>query len=225
MNPLEECAEITFFDMRGCGRSERVASPRDLHVSHLAEDIRQLMAYFGDERWTVLGFSFGGRVGLEVLSRHPELVARFVLASSSAYPAALGSPVIPQEIESLHNAADVRDWALSTVDRNIWRDSARQKAIEVIRRVEFSTQWLNAIRAGYSVAYRDRDYSDVLRKNRVPVLVLHGEFDQYFEVEQARRLVAEVPMAKLAVLGDAGHFAHMDTPEEWNAAIAEFLAA
>ena len=225
MSPLEKHAEVVFFDIRGCGRSQRLLNLRDLHVSHVVEDVHQLISYFGNEPLAVLGFSFGGRVGLEVLSQYPQLVTRFVLASSSAYPVAPGGPILPEGIESLQDRVAVRSWALAGVDRDVWRNSARQKAREVIGRVEFSTQWLKAIQAGYSVSYRDRDYANVLRKTGVPLLVLHGEFDRHFGIEQAKRLVAEVPTAKPAIICNAGHFAHMDAPEEWNAAIAEFVEA
>ncbi len=224
MGPLERRAEIVFFDIRGCGRSERISAPRELHVSAVAEDVCQLMAHFSEEPWTILGFSFGGRVGLEVLSRFPEAVERVVLASSSAYPASESQPVT-SPVNSLQSEADVRSWAVSTVDENVWRESARQRAREVIGRVRFSMQWLEAIRAGSSVSYRDRDYSDLLRERAVPLLVLHGEFDRQFAAEQAKRLVVEVPTATSAIIAEAGHFTQMDAPEEWNAAIADFVAA
>ena len=223
MSPLEKYAEVVFFDMRGCGRSQRLINLCDLHVSHVVEDVRQLMSYFGSEPWAVLGFSFGGRVGLEMVSQYPELVTRFILASSTAYPAVPGGAILPQGIESFQDNVEVRNWALACVDRDVWRNTARQRAREVIGRVEFSTQWLKAIQAGYRVSYRDRDYSHVLRRTGLPVLVLHGEFDRHFEVGQATRLVAEVPTSKSEIIRDAGHFAHMDAPEEWNMAIAAFV--
>ena len=98
MSPLEKYAEVVFFDMRGCGRSQRLINLCDLHVSHVVEDVRQLMSYFGSEPWAVLGFSFGGRVGLEMVSQYPELVTRFILASSTAYPAVPGGRFCLKEL-------------------------------------------------------------------------------------------------------------------------------
>lgn len=220
--PLERDAELLFFDLRGCGRSERVLAPSKLHVSEVAQDVRGLMEHFVDEPWTILGFSFGGRVGLEVLSRFPEKVERFVLASSSAYagPAIDG---LTSRLARLENEADVRNRVLSTIDQYVWRESAREEAIKVINRVRFSTEWLEAIRIGSSVSYPERDYSHILLERAIPLLVLHGEFDRQFDPEQAKRLGAQIPTARCAIIPKAGHFAHMDAPDAWNRAVAEFV--
>ena len=67
-------------------------------------------------------------------------------------------------------------------------------------------------------AWRDLDESLSL-----PILVLHGECDQEFEVGQAKQLTVDVPLARTVSIRNAGHLTHIDAPDEWNAAVAEFL--
>lgn len=218
MGPLEKRAEAVFFDIRGCGRSQRIDDPATLHVSHVVEDVRQLIRYLGPEPCSVLGFSFGGRVGLELIARHPQLVRRFVLASSTAYPTISGVDAVVGE-----GGMDTRDLAFSRLNADVRRAGARSRARAILAGVRFSNQWLEALRAGYAVSYPERDYSNVLREVDVPVLVLHGENDQQFPVTEARRLAAEVPNARLKVVPEAGHLTHMDAPDEWNSAVEAFL--
>ena len=67
-------------------------------------------------------------------------------------------------------------------------------------------------------AWRDLDESLSL-----PILVLHGECDQEFEVSQAKQLAVDVPLARTVSICNAGHLTHIDAPDKWNAAAAEFL--
>jgi pimeloyl-ACP methyl ester carboxylesterase len=56
----------------------------------------------------------------------------------------------------------------------------------------------------------------------VPVLVIVGSGDQSF-LHAADVMERRIPGARKVVLEGAGHGANMDAPEEWNAAVREFL--
>jgi lipase len=67
---------VLALDLRGHGRSEW-EPPWDLDT-HL-EDLRETAASLGVERAAWIGHSFGGRLVMELVARHPELVERAVL--------------------------------------------------------------------------------------------------------------------------------------------------
>jgi proline iminopeptidase len=75
---------IILFDQRGCGRSTPHASEfgTDLSVNttaHLINDIEQLRAHLGIQRWLVYGGSWGSTLALAYAERHPSCVTEIIL--------------------------------------------------------------------------------------------------------------------------------------------------
>jgi len=223
MQPAESFANLLFFDIRGCGKSQQLLDVSELHVSKVVRDISALMRHFGLASSAMLGFSFGGRVGLEFIDQCPDVVNRFVLASSSAYPRSSKEQAAIANLSTCETVDDVRAQAQQSIELNIHRKSARAAARKAIEKVRFSNQWLRALRSGNSISFPEKDYSGRLLKSRIPTLALHGECDHQFPVYLAQRLAADVPSVKLVAIKEAGHFTHMDAPEEWNRHIKDFL--
>jgi len=66
------------YDPRGHSRSTLDGAPEDVPVSVHADDAAALLRAVADEPAHVYGNSGGGTIGLELVARHPELVATFV---------------------------------------------------------------------------------------------------------------------------------------------------
>lgn len=89
-----------------------------------------------------------------------------------------------------------------------------------------------ALRPGAERAFRSM-FADVaggpppvdLTKIVNPVLALHGERDRVSPVEVSERLAAAVPGARLEVVAGAGHWIHVDRPDEFCTLVEEFLNA
>jgi pimeloyl-ACP methyl ester carboxylesterase len=224
MKELETDAHLVFFDMRGCGRSERFANASEIDMRHVVEDVRNLIARLSLSRPALLGFGFGGRIGLEFLARYPQHIGRFILASSSAY--AIGSSqkdFLPKGFPAAGGGNELRNLALDSVSEDVRRVSRREEVRDLLLKLRFSTQWLGAIRRGIRIGDPGKDYTSVAAAARIPILVVHGEFDQRYPVAAAQRLAREVPDVRLSIIREAAHFAHVDAPEAWNAAVAGFL--
>jgi pimeloyl-ACP methyl ester carboxylesterase len=58
-----------------------------------------------------------------------------------------------------------------------------------------------------------------------PVLALHGERDQVSPVDVSARLVDALPHGRLEVVAGAGHWIHVDRPDEFCRLVGEFLSA
>jgi pimeloyl-ACP methyl ester carboxylesterase len=57
----------------------------------------------------------------------------------------------------------------------------------------------------------------------VPTLVIAGEDDAQSPPDVARAMQAAIPGAELVVLPRAAHLSNMEAPEEFNAAVSDFL--
>jgi pimeloyl-ACP methyl ester carboxylesterase len=250
---LADVAHVIMFDLRGCGGSTRVPplSPSDLQPEFLADDVAGLISSFGAPA-DVLGFSFGGRIAMRLVSRHPSLVRRLVLASTTAFTDfdPPSSPSRPPEIEAevgvgvgvegevehegegeidFDDPALTEDGALSRamayagVPDQIWRLDRRAEWHDVLSRVWFSSDYNEIYASGELRPGAPDDAADILAGWGRRTLILHGERDLVFPVEVARRLHAALPASVLAEIPEAGHMAHFDNPEPWLAAIRGFL--
>jgi 3-oxoadipate enol-lactonase len=73
---------VLVFDNRGAGRTDKPDMPYTIDM--MADDTAGLMQALGIEQANVLGISLGGRIALMLALRHPELVKKLVLVSTSA---------------------------------------------------------------------------------------------------------------------------------------------
>ncbi len=68
-----------------------------------------------------------------------------------------------------------------------------------------------------------RGYEDLLKRIRVPTLIVWGKEDRLLPPSEGLRLASEIPNARLVVLPDAGHLPQEEVPAEFSRAVAGFL--
>jgi pimeloyl-ACP methyl ester carboxylesterase len=67
------------------------------------------------------------------------------------------------------------------------------------------------------------DVRDVLPNIDVPTLLLYGERDVRAPLTVAEALHAAIPSSSLVVLPNVGHVCNVEAPDEFNAAVRDFL--
>lgn len=65
--------------------------------------------------------------------------------------------------------------------------------------------------------------ADDLEKIRVPVTIVQSEHDEFIRREHAEYLARSIPNARYLLLTGVSHFAPLQKPEQFNAAVLEFL--
>ena len=242
--PLAEHMRVTLFDLRGCGRSQKFHDSTRYHLDLAVEDLAHLIEHFALAPATLLGFSYGGRITLRLADRHPHLVGRLILASTTAYDdfsseleqwdeyrrrnddrarvslaELLASP-------DLSNEEKTRMMAQLSAPLNIYDPSLLPRVYEVQDRIAFSGEWMAAWLAGLMGGVQHADYGARIAELAVPLLILHGQKDMCFPVSVANRLynhLAHLPHTQLVALPAAGHFAHIEATDAWNDAVLRFV--
>lgn len=242
--PLATHLRVTLFDLRGCGRSQKFYDPSRYHIDLAVDDLAQLCQHLALTSATFLGFSYGGRIALRFADRYPHLVGKIILASTTAYDdfdteleqwdeyrqrnddqrrmslsALLASP-------DLSNEEKTRKMADLSAPLNVYDLSLLAQVHDVQDHIAFSGEWMAAWLAGVLKGVQHADYGERLAELAVPVLILHGEKDMAFPVSVAHRLykpVAHLPRTQLVILPAAGHFAHIEATDTWNAAVLRFV--
>ncbi|MFI5240626.1 MAG: alpha/beta fold hydrolase [Candidatus Saccharimonadia bacterium] len=74
--------QVITADNRGSGRSDKPKAPYTIEM--MADDLAGLLRKIGVNQVNVLGISMGGRIAQALALKHPDLVKRLILASTSA---------------------------------------------------------------------------------------------------------------------------------------------
>jgi pimeloyl-ACP methyl ester carboxylesterase len=187
-------------DSRGHGRSTRDARPFSYQL--LASDVRAVMARLGIAAAAFVGWSDGACTALVLAAETPGLAAGVVFFGCNMDPGG-AKPFVPTPVIDRCFARHVKDY--QTLSATPDGFEAFVEAVGLMQRTEpnYSAEDLAAI--------------------DVPVLVLQSELDEFIWLEHAQYLAATLPRAELMVLPDVSHFAPVQRPDTFNAAILPFL--
>jgi 2-succinyl-6-hydroxy-2,4-cyclohexadiene-1-carboxylate synthase len=172
-----------------------------------------------------LGYSMGGRYALHVALRHPRLVRRLVLVSTSGgidddaerESRRKSDEVLAHRVLAEGLGPFVRWW----LERPLFSTLSAEAAAMESRLDGTPAGLASSLR--HAGAGAQEPLWDQLGELAMPVLVVAGALDVKY-VNQAGRLVAAIGSnAELAVLPGAGHACHMERPEAFWSAVTPFL--
>jgi 3-oxoadipate enol-lactonase len=190
-------------------------------------DARAVLDALGVESAHVLGVSMGGFVAQLLALRAPERVRSLVLVGTG--PGGPEHARVPGEtLEAwLSNAGLPPDeYARRTMDLSFspgWSHEHPDLYEELLAaRLEHPTPtacWLAQLEA----TSRFLDTGARVEEIAAPVLVVHGDADRVVPVSNGRLLARRIPGTELAVVPDCGHVVQLESPEEFNRLVEEFL--
>jgi proline iminopeptidase len=227
---LADVAQVVYYDHRGHGRSDR-RPPAEWTLDTFADDVVRLCDALGVEKPIVLGQSFGGFVAQRYLARHPGHPAKVILSSTSPHMG-LARKLAGFERRGGAPARAAAEAFWATPNAETW--AAYQPACmhlyntkppadpQARQRIVFNEAILFASASGEQ---RTMDLLPGLAKAQCPVLVLAGEDDPVCPIEDAREIVAALPVAwrQFTQFADCGHGPWRDQPAAALARLREFI--
>jgi pimeloyl-ACP methyl ester carboxylesterase len=193
--------KVIVLDSRGHGRSTRDARP--FSYSLMADDIVALMDALGLKRPSLVGWSDGGIVGLDLAIRHPERVGRLVLFGANFNLSGIRKGGGPHATFAAYFDRCADDYRRLSPTPASW------------------DAFVGALRAMWSTQPDLK--REQLARIAAPTLVLAGEREEIIRVEHTRELSTLIPGARLLTIRDASHFAPWQQPAAFNAALLAFL--
>ncbi|WP_431878968.1 alpha/beta fold hydrolase [Amycolatopsis sacchari] len=185
-----------------------------------ARQVLDLLDRHGLDRVHVVGNSAaGGAAALALLSVAPERVERAVVMGGA------GTGPLPTAVPFYDNPT--RESMRATLARLVADEGVHKGLLDELTELRFG----QALRPGAEAAFRSMFADDEggppvdLAEIGTPVLALHGERDRVSPVEVSERLVAHLPHGRLHVVAGAGHWIHVDRPDEFTKLVGEFLSA
>lgn len=208
------------YDRRGHGSSgdAGIAHTVPLH----GDDLAALVSALGLGPVVLVGSSGGARVCLDVVLRHPELLAGAVLSEPPVFSLDPGRAkeflgVVVPAVQPRLDAGDLRgavDAFFEVVCPGLWRlldDTGKEP-------YRASGPMLVADLGQPSYVVTPDDLATV----RLPVLGVLGTDSNPFLQSTPRVIAASVPSAGLVELSDCGHVTYAEQPDAFAAAVRDF---
>ncbi|MBV9405538.1 MAG: 3-oxoadipate enol-lactonase, partial [Acidobacteriaceae bacterium] len=205
------------YDTRGHGQSSVPLGPYT--IPQLAEDVIELLDFFGERQVYFCGLSMGGMIGMQLAHDHPDRLHKVVLASTAAR---IGS------VETWNPRMDaVREGGMQAVCKSIlerWFTAPfRLNSPDVVAKIEHVI--LNTPPEGYitcCAALRDADLHSLLATIRIPTLVLSATYDVATPPADGQLLAGHIHGARYHELA-AAHLANIEAAPEFTDEVLRFL--
>jgi pimeloyl-ACP methyl ester carboxylesterase len=226
------------FDNRGVGRSSKPTGAYSIH--QMADDARGLLDALAIDRAHVIGVSMGGMIAQELTLRHPERVKSLVLGCTYPEPDAeteeRRSFMVGQFGGSVSEAGEVKidvsalnpmlflQQMLPAVFNQSYIERELPKLIQIFSGALQYGFSMEAI-LGQVAAVMSHRTTDRLHQIKVPTLVITGDSDRLVSPANSDILAREIPGAKLVKIPGGSHGFNFETPEVFNRAVLDFLAA
>lgn len=166
-------------------------------------------------RATIIGHSFGGRVGIKLAAGRPDLIEKLVLVDAAG-------------IKPTPTAKQTLTTSVAKLGRRVLRavpaESIRSRLEDAARARLGSEDYQAAgpLRETF-VRVVNEDLRPYLPRIAAPTLLIWGDRDEATPIEDARIMEKEIPDAGLAVLEGAGHFSYLDRPNDFARIVRVFL--
>ena len=211
-------------DLMGFGQSDAPESLFRYTMLGYADLLVGLLDALGLERVVVGGLSMGGYVAFALLREYAERVAALILADTRA--AADTAEVFERRTDQQDQVARIGTTALiETLLAGLLSEHTKANRLELVEQVRRLMANPPAGFIGALEAMKHRpDATEELARISVPTLVVVGEDDGPSPPAVARDMHERIQGSELVVLPRAGHLSNLEAAEEFNAAVADFLA-
>jgi len=192
---------VIAMDSRGHGRSTRTNAAQTYH--QMAEDVMGLLDALKLPRVNLVGWSDGGITGLDVALNHPNrLASLFAFGANSEVSGEIdGGDKTPVFAAYLLRVRDEYQALSPTPDQWASFEAAMNQMWGTLP--AFTTEQLRSI--------------------KVPTTIADGEHDEVIKAAHTKYLAATIPGARLVILPNVSHFAMLQNPGAFDAAVEEFL--
>lgn len=249
---LSDKLRLLGIDQRGVWRSEALEEDEPLTLQDLVEDCEQLREKLGIKKWSVLGHSFGGFLGVLYASQYPDSVECLILEGPTF-----------DFVKSLRNwlrkAADLYD-SIGNAEQAkecLAVADGSQSPLEVLYAFFELGQGLGELRMkvytpndgnNYTqMLYSDRELEEfgrrsgihlskliddgcfldsllpILKDLSVPTLLIKGRHDPIICEVQTQSFVRDVKNGYLKLYEDCGHLPHFEEPDRFAEDVIQFV--
>ena len=188
-------------DSRGHGRSTRTADPFGYDL--MSSDYLALLDYLKVEKVDLVGWSDGGIIGLDIAMKHPERLKHLFaqaanITTDGVDPSVMNDKVFGQYI----------DW----MGKDYVKLSPTPDQYDAFV-TQISNMWAT------QPNWTDAEVATI----KVPTVIAAGDHDQAILRAHTEKIASLIPGAKLVILPQTSHFAMMQDPAGYTAAVRALI--
>ncbi|MBW8787353.1 MAG: alpha/beta hydrolase [Rhizobium leguminosarum] len=189
-------------DSRGHGRSTRSQQPFGYDL--MTSDYVALLDYLKIDKVTLVGWSDGGIIGIDMAMKHPEKLTRVIAQAANVTTDGVKADVL--------NNKTFNDY-INVAGEYYRKLSPTPNEYDAFV-TQISEMWAT------QPAWTATD----LGKISVPVTLAIGDHDEAVKLDHTEMMAKVIPGAKLVILKDASHFAMLQDPMGYDAMIRDAMA-
>ena len=192
---------VTVMDTRGHGRSPYASSPLSYRI--FAQDVVGLLNFLNIPQAAVIGWSDGAITGIQLALTNPERVPKlFAFGANSS-----------------RDGYKVNGSRNSTFGAFVNRCKAEYMTLSP--RPEQWPQLVSALRQMWRT--EPNFTKQKLAAVKAITIISDGEYDEIIKRDHTERLAVAIPHARLLLMPGVSHFAMLQNPLQFNAALIDFL--
>jgi pimeloyl-ACP methyl ester carboxylesterase len=189
-------------DTRGHGRSSNDGSAYSYDL--LAQDYLALLDNLGVDKVHLVGWSDGANIGFAISTSAPERLASHFAHAGNVTLDGIDPTVETNELFGTYVGMMAADYAAMSPAPDGF-DAFLAGVVQM---------WGTEKPGGF----------EALADVTVPTLVVQSEHDEAILPDHAKNIADTIPKAELLTLKDVSHFANLQDPDAYSAAIREFLS-
>jgi pimeloyl-ACP methyl ester carboxylesterase len=188
-------------DSRGHGRSTRSAQPYGYDL--MSSDYLALLDYLKIDKVDLVGWSDGGIIGLDIAMNHPERLNHLFAQAANITTDGVDPGVGEDAVFGAYITAMAADYARMSPTP----DQFEPFVAQISEMWATQPNWTDAQVAAITV----------------PTAIVAGEHDEAILRPHTEKIAALIPGAKLVILPGVSHFAMLQAPDEYTAAVRAFI--
>ncbi len=230
-----------YYDQLGCGFSDRPDDPALWTVDRFREEVDQVRASLGLDRFVLYGQSWGGMLAIEYSLAYPQYLSGLVISNMTAsvssyvkYVSELRAAVPPEIGIAMQEFEDRGDYLAAEYQQLLfahlysrhicrldpWPEPAMRSFASLNTQVYNTMQGPSEFTVTGNFKSWDR-WAD-LHGISMPTLLLVGRFDT-MAVEDIERMGSLIPDSQVVVCENGTHLAMYDDQEAYFGALVPFL--
>jgi len=205
-------------DLPGFGKSKEVKSHNN--IQSIANLLLNFLEKKKIDKFYLLGHSMGGMIVQEMAKKSGNKISKLICYSTGP------RGEMPGRFETVDQSREnLKKNGLEIMTRNIAKtwfvkgenakyfdiciDVGKQASIETVN---------NAL-----IAFKNWNGVDTLKNIKNKTLIVWGDKDKSYDLEQIKTLEQNIPNSSLIVFNNCAHNVHLEEPEKFNNVIKDFL--
>ena len=211
-------------DLRGHGKSIKYKNCNDYSLEKMADDIKKLLEELKLNKFTLISHSFAVLVVFEFIKKYGEMLNSLILLSPNFSVGERPLEKIAKPfIKFLAFAVKALPFSQKP-GRHIDYEKYKNSGDWNVRRMmaDIGNTGLRTYIFGSLQTY-GKNYAELLEKIAVPTLIIHGEKDTIFPVENSKIIADKIKNSKLVILPNTDHIIVLNNSPEVSVEIKKFL--